>query len=101
MDQLTHSATGLFLSRAGLHRVTPYAGVILMLAANAPDIDIVSAVGGPLTYLHYHRYLTHSLALLPLIALLPVLAVRLFARQPLRWPGAYLISAAGVASHLA
>src|SRR6476661_8512183 len=101
MDQLTHSATGLFLSRAGLYRMTPYAGPILILAANAPDMDIVAALGGGLNYLHYHRHVTHSIALLPLVALLPVLVVRLFARRPLRWGGAYLISAIGVASHLA
>src|SRR5437762_13660431 len=101
MDQLTHTATGLFLSRAGLDRLTPYAAPILMLAANAPDIDIVAASAGALTYLNYHRHLTHAIALLPLIALLPVLVVRLFARRPLRWAGACLISAIGVASHLA
>lgn len=101
MDQLTHSATGLFLSRAGLYRMTPYAGPILILAANAPDMDIAAALGGGLNYLHFHRHLTHSIALLPLVALLPVLVVRLFARRPLNWRGAYLISAIGVASHLA
>jgi inner membrane protein len=101
MDQLTHTATGLFLSRAGLDRLTPYAAPILMLAANAPDIDIVAAAGGSLTYLNYHRHLTHSIFMLPLMALLPLLLLRLFARRPLRWMGAYLISAIGVASHLA
>src|SRR5436189_490339 len=101
MDPLTHTATGLFLSRAGLNRLTPYAAPILILAANAPDIDVVSGLGGSLNYLNYHRHLTHSAILLPLMALLPVLLVRLFARRPLRWAGAYLISAIGVASHLA
>ena len=61
MDQLTHTAVGLFLSRAGLKRWTPLATPILLLAANAPDIDIVTAAGGSLNYLHYHRHLTHSL----------------------------------------
>ena len=101
MDPLTHTATGLFLSRAGLDRLTPYAAPILMLAANAPDIDVVSAAGGSLNYLNYHRHLTHAVAMLPLMALLPVLLVRLFARRPLHWGAAYLISAIGVASHLA
>jgi inner membrane protein len=98
MDQLTHSATGLFLSRAGLDRFTPHAGMILILAANIPDIDVVAALGGTLSYLTYHRHLTHSLAMLPLLALIPVLIVRAF--RPLRWKGAYGISLAGVASHL-
>jgi inner membrane protein len=101
MDPLTHTATGLFLSRAGLDRLTPYATPILILAAEAPDMDVVSAAGGPLNYLNYHRHLTHSVVMLPLVALLPLLLVRLFARRPLRWGGAYLISTIAVASHLA
>ena len=69
MDNLTHTLTGLFLSRIGLNRWTPGASAILMLAANAPDIDVVSAAGGSLNYLHYHRHLTHSLAAMPLMAI--------------------------------
>ncbi|MGA2740644.1 MAG: metal-dependent hydrolase [Bryobacteraceae bacterium] len=100
MDPLTHSATGLFLGRAGLNRFSEQAAWILVLAANAPDIDIVTLAGGQLNYLNYHRHLTHSLALWPVMALLPVLAVRLFTRKPFRWLGAYAISLAAVASHL-
>src|SRR6202790_2400522 len=100
MDPLTHTATGLFLSRIGLKRWSPLATPILMLAANAPDIDIVTASGGSLNYLHYHRHLTHSLVALPLMALLPVLLVRLVARRPVRWLGAWLASAIAVAVHL-
>ena len=77
MDNLTHTAIGLFLSRAGLNRLTPRATPILLLAANAPDLDVVSWFGGSLNYLHYHRHLTHSLAALPLMVILSVAAVRL------------------------
>jgi inner membrane protein len=100
MDPLTHSATGLFLGRAGLNRFSEQAPWILVLAANAPDIDIVTLAGGQLNYLNYHRHLTHSLAAWPVMALLPVLAVRLFTRKPFRWLGGYLISLVAVASHL-
>ncbi len=100
MDPLTHSATGLFLGRAGLNRYCPQAPWILFLAANAPDVDIVTLLGGQLNYLHYHRHLTHSLPTLPVMALLPVLAVRLFTRKPFRWLAAYAISCLAVASHL-
>ncbi|MGP8243507.1 MAG: metal-dependent hydrolase [Bryobacteraceae bacterium] len=100
MDALTHTATGLLLSRAGLNRWTPNAAAIVMLAANAPDIDIVTAAGGSLNYLHYHRHLTHSLAAMPLMALLPVLAVRLIGRKPVNWLGAWCASLVAVASHL-
>jgi inner membrane protein len=101
MDPLTHTACGLFLSRAGLKRWTPLATPILLLAANAPDCDIVALAGGPLSYLHYHRHLTHSLAALPLMALLPVVLVRLAARKPVAWWGAWAAALVAVGAHLA
>jgi inner membrane protein len=100
MDPLTHTATGLFLSRAGLNRWTPLATPIILLAANAPDIDIVTAAGGSLNYLHYHRHLTHSLIAMPVMAFLTVGLVRLVARKPVRWIGAFLAALLAVASHL-
>jgi len=100
MDPLTHTATGLFLSRVGLGRWTPRALPILLLAANAPDIDVLSAAGGSLSYLHYHRHLTHSLVAMPVMALLPVLLVRVASRKPVHWLGAFFAALVGVASHL-
>jgi inner membrane protein len=100
MDTLTHTAVGLFLSRAGLNRWTPQATPILLLAANAPDIDIVSALGGWSGYLHYHRHITHSLAALPLMAALPVLLVRGVGRRRVHWLGAFCAAAVAVMSHL-
>ena len=101
MDNLTHTAAGLFMSRAGLNRWTPQASAILMLAANAPDIDVVSALGGPVSYLHFHRHLTHSLVAMPVVAILCVLLVRVVSRKPVRWLGAFAGAFIGVASHLA
>ena len=100
MDPLTHTATGLFLSRAGLNRWTPQAAPIVMLAANAPDIDIVTAGGGWLNYLHYHRHLTHSLIAMPVMAILPVLLVRAVSRKPVHWAGALGAALIAVVSHL-
>jgi inner membrane protein len=100
MDPLTHAAVGLFLSRAGLNRWTPHATPILILAAEAPDIDIVTAAGGALNYLHYHRHLTHSLIAMPVMALLPVALVALVVRKQVRWAGAFCAAMIGVASHL-
>lgn len=88
------------LARAGLHRFTPRATWILLLAANAPDIDVVAAFGGSLNYLHYHRHLTHSLVAMPVLALACVAVVRLVSRKPVRWIGAFCIALIGVASHL-
>jgi inner membrane protein len=100
MDNLTHTLTGLFLSRVGLNRWTPQASAILILAANAPDIDVVSAAGGSLSYLHYHRHLTHSLIGLPIMAILSVILVRAVSRKPVHWLGAFCAAVIAVASHL-
>jgi inner membrane protein len=100
MDNLTHSAIGLFLSRAGLNRLTPYATPILLLAANAPDVDVVTSAGGSLNYLHYHRHITHSWLMLPVLAVVSVALVRAFARKPVRWGPAILAACIGLASHL-
>src|ERR1017187_1944517 len=76
MDNLTHTAIGLFLSRIGLGRWSPGATPIVLIAANIPDIDVVSSAGGALNYLAYHRHLTHSLLLMPVMALAAVVVVR-------------------------
>lgn len=98
MDNLTHTLTGLILARTGLERWCPRAVWILPLAANAPDIDIVTALGGSLEYLTWHRHITHSLVAMPLIAVLPAALIRLFSRIP--WWRAWVLSALGVLSHL-
>jgi inner membrane protein len=100
MDPLTHTATGLFLGRIGLKRWTPLATPILLLAANAPDIDIVSATGGSLSYLQYHRHLTHSILAMPLMAIGTVALVALVTRRKIRWAGAFFAALIAVASHL-
>jgi len=43
MDPITHTLVGATMARAGLDRRTPLATGALVLAANAPDIDIFTA----------------------------------------------------------
>lgn len=100
MDNLTHTLTGLMLSRAGLNRFSPRPALLLMLAANVPDVDVVSLLGGPLNYFHYHRWYTHAIAMAPLLAILPVLIVCAVERSAKFWKSAYVLSLIGVASHL-
>jgi inner membrane protein len=100
MDNLTHAATGLLLSRAGLNRWTPFATPILILAANAPDIDVLSATGGSVNYLHYHRHLTHSLIGMPFMAALAIFVTWLAVRKPIHWLGAFAAAIIGVGTHL-
>jgi inner membrane protein len=101
LDNLTHTLTGLMLARAGLGKSVPRAGLLLMVAANAPDCDVVSWIGGSTVYLHYHRWFTHAFAALPLMALFAVLIARVFARgKPFPWLKATGIAAIGALSHL-
>jgi inner membrane protein len=100
MDNLTHSLTGLALARSGLDRLCPRATLLMILAANAPDLDILALKGGPLRYLEWHRGYSHSLLCLPLLALLPVVLVAAGYRQRLPWIRAWLLCCIAVASHL-
>ena len=100
MDNLTHTLTGLALSRAGLNRWHPQAAILLMLSANAPDADIVAASGGSLSYFEAHRGYTHAIASAPVMALLCVLLVGAFSRSLRGWKAAWGLCLIGVASHL-
>lgn len=91
---------GVMLSRAGLHRVSPQATLLLVLASNAPDLDAVSALFGPTAYLDYHRGPTHSLLLAPLWALLPVAFVRWGLRRPLPWLASWALCLFAVVLHI-
>src|SRR5262245_55109762 len=98
MDNLTHSLTGLMLSRALIERGNPRTALMMVLAANAPDIDVVTWFD-TLTYLDYHRGITHGLAMVPLIALLPWAGVKWLAKSPLGWRE-YFGACLAVLSHL-
>jgi inner membrane protein len=91
---------GLFLARAGFRHATPRATAIMVVAANIPDIDVVSWLWGGAAYIHYHRNLTHSLIALPFMALLAVAIVRCFGRGEIKWLSAWIIALIAVASHL-
>ncbi|MBV9958352.1 MAG: metal-dependent hydrolase [Acidobacteria bacterium] len=74
MDNLTHSLVGLVAAKAGLERVSPAATTLCVLAANAPDSDILATYGGRWFYLQHHRGITHSIVgTLALALLLPTL----------------------------
>src|SRR5947209_19292924 len=61
MDNVTHSLFAATLARTPLGRAGRGTLPALLLSSNAPDIDIVSAArGGTLTYLEWHRGVTHG-----------------------------------------
>jgi inner membrane protein len=100
MDNLTHSLTGLMLSQAGLKRFYPRATLLLIVSANIPDIDVVAIARGPLYYFEHHRGITHSIAALPVMALLSALIACAFGRTMRGWLVAWGLAGIGVASHL-
>lgn len=61
MENLTHSLTGVVLSRAGLGKRVPGGTWALVMVANLPDIDSVAGLGGRVAYFHHHRGIPHSL----------------------------------------
>src|SRR6266576_7018793 len=62
MDNLTHSLIGLAASKAGLEKLSPGTTTLCVLAANAPDSDILVLIfGGRWAFLHHHRGITHSI----------------------------------------
>ncbi len=70
MDNLTHTFTAVALSHAGFNRKTRFATIALILGSNVLDIDIMTRIGGSVTYLKYHRGITHSLVGLTILAAL-------------------------------
>lgn len=95
MDNITHSLAGVLVAELALEarrrlgrgepdeKTTRAAWITSIAANNAPDLDLILTplTGGPLGYLLHHRGHTHTLALAPLVALLPVLFGWLFARR--------------------
>lgn len=94
MENLTHTMVGLAMARCGLEKTTIRGAGMMMLAANAPDIDAIFWFNRQ-QYLDYHRTYTHSFAFAPLLAFLPMLLVR----AQFSWK-AYAAAIAGIISHL-
>jgi membrane-bound metal-dependent hydrolase YbcI (DUF457 family) len=60
MDNVTHTLFALTLARTRLGRGGRGTTAALVLASNAPDIDIVATLGGAANYLAWHRGPTHG-----------------------------------------
>ncbi|MEP6635867.1 MAG: metal-dependent hydrolase [Acidobacteriota bacterium] len=109
MDNLTHSLAGLAAAKAGLERLSPGTTALCILAANAPDADVVVLLfSDRWAFLKYHRGITHSIVgTLVLALLLPVIfhfldrfIARLRGRQPTtRLKGLLVASVLVTATH--
>ena len=75
MDNLTHSLVGLTAAKAGLENLSPGATGLCLLAANAPDADIVVlAFGDRWSFLQHHRGITHAIVgVIALALVLPLI----------------------------
>jgi membrane-bound metal-dependent hydrolase YbcI (DUF457 family) len=60
LDNLTHTLFGLTLARTPLERGGRGITAALVVSSNAPDVDIVAAAGGAVSYLRWHRGPTHG-----------------------------------------
>ena len=60
MDNITHTLFALTLARTPLGRTGRGTTAALVLASNAPDVDIVATMRGAQSYLTWHRGPTHG-----------------------------------------
>lgn len=99
---------GLATAKAGLERLSPGATAVCIIAANAPDADIITLIGGRWTYLHHHRGITHSIVgtialalLIPSIFYLVDLIIAQLKRRPprVKFRGLLLASLIASATH--
>src|SRR5438093_12049733 len=60
LDNVTHTLVAATLARTKLSRAGRGTTAALVLASNAPDIDILATAGGALKYLEWHRGPTHG-----------------------------------------
>ena len=113
MEPVTHFLTGACLSRAGCNRKTAYATLAMTLAAEAPDMDTLWSIRGPVAAFEHHRGWTHSFVGIPLEAAAIVGVVWLWHRWsrgrngarprlglPVRWGLLYAFSVIALLSHI-
>src|SRR5882757_1469226 len=110
MEPVTHFLTGACLARAGFNRKAAYATLAMTLAAEAPDLDTLWSVDGPIAAFQHHRGWTHTFLGLPFEALIIVSFVWLIHRwrvkrggttiAPVRWGLLWAFSLIALLSHI-
>lgn len=109
MDNVTHTMSGLILTRMGLGAGSGAGTVALVLSSNLPDVDVLIQMAGGFQrdHLFSHRGVTHGLAVIPLEAAIVATAIwaltrwRSHAPPALSWVKLALLSVLGLFCHLA
>ena len=103
MDNVCHTLVGAALAEAGLKRRTALGSATLMIAANFPDLDVLSVPFGH--SLGFRRGITHgvpALIVLPIILTLVMLGWHRWRRKSNEAPNAkwlLVLSAIGILTH--
>lgn len=111
MDTLTHGLSSVLLARATApeSRQTPDSRSLSLrarltvgfFAGIFPDSDfVVRLIDGPLTYLKYHRGITHSVLVLPIWAWLLSLLFMLLWRGHYHWKAFYAVCVMSLGIHI-
>ena len=118
MEPITHMMTGACLARAGLNRKAAYTTLAMTLAAEAPDLDTLWSVKGPVEAFAHHRGITHTFVGIPFEACAIVGVVwclhrirlrraagsqnpeRPLTKAPVRWGLLWVFSLLALLSHL-
>lgn len=100
---------GATIAKAGADRTTPLATATLVVAANAPDIDVFAYTHGEYFALSFRRGITHGL---PALLILPFIVAGLMLgwdrwvrrrrhpdAEPARPPAVFLLSVVGLLTH--
>jgi inner membrane protein len=107
MEPITHFLTGACLGRSGFNRRTAYATLAMTLAAEAPDLDVLWGLRGPVAGFQHHRGITHTFLGAPFVALAVTAVVWLWHRSrgkppavPPRWALVWVLSWLAALSHI-
>jgi len=113
MEPVTHFMTGAVLARAGFNRKAAYATIVMVLAAEAPDLDTLWSIRGPVAAFQHHRGWTHTFLGIPFEAAIIVGIFWLIHRgrtrrqpaarppkAPVRWALLYVFAVIALLSHL-
>lgn len=103
MDNLCHTLAGAALAQAGLKRRTPLATATLLIAANLPDVDVLSLAWGEVAGLSFRRGWTHGILALAVLPVLLAAGVLWFDRRVTKRGAQFgpllALAALGVISH--